>query len=50
MQRHGVFTQRRINIDVTSWRCIDVNVTLNKRNVPLGIFLNSCVNVMANEV
>ena len=30
------FIHRRINADATSWRCIDVNATLHKRQVPAG--------------
>ena len=26
--------QRRLNVDATSWRCIDVETTLYKRHVP----------------
>ena len=29
--------QRRLNVDATSWRCIDVEPTLYKRHVPAGI-------------
>ena len=29
---HTVFKQCRINVDATSWRCIDVNETLFKRH------------------
>ena len=28
--------QRRLNVDATSWRCIDVQPTLYKRHVPAG--------------
>ena len=28
--------QRRINVDATSWRCIDVDATLYTRHVPAG--------------
>ena len=28
--------QRRLNVDATSWRCIDVEATLYKRHVPAG--------------
>ena len=30
------FKQRRINVDATSWRGIDVNAALYNRHVPLG--------------
>ena len=30
--------QRRINVDATSWRYIDVNTTLCRRHVPAGIW------------
>ena len=29
--------QRRLNVDATSWRSIDVEPTLYKRHVPAGI-------------
>ena len=29
--------QRHINVDATSWRCIDVDATLYKRLVPVGV-------------
>ena len=32
------FIQRRINVDATSWRCIDVDTTCSQRCVPAGIF------------
>ena len=28
--------QRRLNVDATSWRCIDFEPTLYKRHVPAG--------------
>ena len=31
---HMKFIQRRINVDATSWRCIDVITTLYKRHMP----------------
>ena len=31
--------QRRISVDATSWRCIDVDATLFKRYVPTGVEL-----------
>ena len=33
--------QRRLNVDATSWRCIDVEPTLYKRHVPAGKFLSA---------
>ena len=33
------FIQRRINVDATSWRCIDVDSTLSQRGVPAGKYL-----------
>ena len=33
---HMAFIQRRLNIDATSWRCIDVEATFYKRHVPAG--------------
>ena len=35
---HMTFKQRRLNVDATSWRCIDVEATLYKREVPAGIY------------
>ena len=35
---HMTLIQRRLNVDATSWRCIDVEPTLYKRYVPAGIF------------
>ena len=32
--RQRTFVQRRINVDATSWCCIDVNATLYKWDVP----------------
>ena len=29
--------QRRLNVDATSWRCIDIEPTLYKRHVPIGL-------------
>ena len=37
---HATLTQRRINVDATSRRCIDVDTTLYKRHVPAGRGLN----------
>ena len=34
--RHMTLKQRRLNIDATSWRCIDVEATLYLRHVPAG--------------
>ena len=34
--RHMTLIQRRLNVDATSWRCIDVDATLCKRHVPAG--------------
>ena len=36
---HMTFIQRRLNIDATSWRCIDVEATLYRSHVPAGIWL-----------
>ena len=33
---HMTFIQRRINVDATSWRCIDVGTTLYKRHMSAG--------------
>ena len=35
------FRQCRINVDTTSWRCIDLNATLYKRHVPAGFLYKS---------
>ena len=37
---HMTFIQRCLNVDATSWRCIDVEATLYKRHVPTGHKLN----------
>ena len=34
------FIQQRLNVDATSWRCIDIEVTLYKRPVTTGIALD----------
>ena len=34
---HTTFIQRRLNVDATSWRCIDVEVTLYRRRVSAGM-------------
>ena len=36
---HTTLRQRRINVDATSWRCIDVNATLYKRHLPVFTLL-----------
>ena len=33
------FIQRRLNVDATSWRCIDVEATLYRRHVSAGLYL-----------
>ena len=33
---HMAFMQRRINVDVTPWRYIDVDTTLHRRDVHAG--------------
>ena len=35
--RHMTLLQRSLNVDATSWRCIDVEPTLYKRHVPAGM-------------
>ena len=35
------FIQRRINVDATSWRCIDVDATLFQRCVPAEFILST---------
>ena len=35
---HITFIQRRLNVDATSWRCIDVEATLYRRHVSAGMF------------
>ena len=37
---HMTVIQRRMNVDATSWRCLDGNATLYKRHVPAGISLS----------
>ena len=37
---HMTFIQRRLNVDATSWRCIDVEATLYRRHVSAGYFLS----------
>ena len=34
---HMTLKQRRLNVDATSWRCIDVEPTLYKRHVSAGV-------------
>ena len=41
--RHMTSIQRRLNVDATSWRCIDVETTLYKRRVPAGNLPGTCV-------
>ena len=47
------FIQRRINVDATSWRCIDVDATLHKHHLPAGShfsqFLLSQTAVITNQ-
>ena len=38
---HMTLIQRRLNVDATSWRYIDVEPTLYKRHVPAGKDLTS---------
>ena len=33
---HMTFMQHRLNVDATSWRCIDVEATLYRRHVSAG--------------
>ena len=33
---HMMFIQRRLNVDATSWRCIDIEATLCKHHAPAG--------------
>ena len=35
---HMTLIQRRLNVDATSWRCIDVEPTLYKRHMPAGSY------------
>ena len=35
------FKQRRLNVDATSWRCIDVEATLYSRHVSAGFVLSN---------
>ena len=32
-----MFGQRRMNVDATSWRCIDINATMYRRHVPAEV-------------
>ena len=42
--RHMTLIQRRLNVDATSWRCIDVAATLYNRHVPAdGLILGLCL-------
>ena len=34
--RHMTLIQRRLNVDATSWHCIEVELTLYKHHVPAG--------------
>ena len=43
--QHITFMQRRINVDATSWRCIDVDATLSQRCDPAGLIVYICVYV-----
>ena len=36
---HMTFIQRRLNVDATQWRCIDVEATLFYRHVPTGCWV-----------
>ena len=36
---HSTLRQRCINVETTSWHCFDVNVTLYKRHLPVGLLL-----------
>ena len=41
-----MFIQRCLNVDATSWRCIDVEATLYERHVPAGINHNFKLSVV----
>ena len=43
---HKIIIQRRINVDATSWRCIDLNATLYKHGVTSALMWR-CTNNMA---
>ena len=41
--------QRRLNVDATSWRCIDVEATLYRRHVSAGIALYTYTDLSATS-
>ena len=41
--RHMTSIQRRLNVDATSWCCINVETTLYKRHVPAGVCTCKCL-------
>ena len=40
------FIQRRLKVDATLWRCIDVEATLYKRHVPTGMAVSAKPTVL----
>ena len=44
---HMTFIQHRLNVDATSWRCIDVEATLYRRHVPVGTIQFLAVDTLA---
>ena len=42
---HMTFIQRRLNVDATSWRCIDVEATLYWRHAPAGMFQRNITRI-----
>ena len=43
---HMTFIQRRINVDATSWRCMDVNATMYKGYVRIGCKFSALFSVI----
>ena len=41
---HMTFIQRRLNVNATSWRCVDVQAKLYKRHVPAWSYLEPLHN------
>ena len=48
--RHMTFIQRRLNVDATSRRCIDVEATLYRHHVSAGWILNTLDNQLICSV
>ena len=41
---HKTFLQCHLNVDATSWRCIDVQATLYKRHVSAGMITHKKIS------